>query len=213
MSALLDIIAAMIIGSVLMITTNRTLEQNAREFSNHNTDAVVQSDLSTMTQILQNDLRKIGYGIPEALQATIIQRAESSRITFLTKQNPAITTPDTVDYSISPFDTVTVIDTSIVLYGVTRRYAASGRSPVITQIGTIASPGVFRYLDQIGRETAERLSVRMVEITLRSLNPSVYLDNATLAARNPTERSRALQQLISQSFWRQTRVVSRNLRR
>jgi hypothetical protein len=213
MSAILDIIGAMIIGGVLMLVTNNAIDNGIREFVNHNADALVQSDLSTTTQILQSDLRKVGFGISEALQASIIQTAETSHLKYLRRQDQGSPEVDTVEFIITAVDTARFIDTSIVFYGIDRIVRRSGEDPVTTRLGNITNSNVFRYLDQAGRQTYTRQAVRMVEVTLISLNPDIYLDNATLQAPNPLIRMRELKKLLRESYWRQTRVISRNLRR
>jgi len=213
MSSILDILGAMIIGAVLMLTANRSVDYGLREFINHNSDAIVQSNLSAITQILQEDLRKVGFGIPEAYQSTIIQTAQSNRLVFLMNLSGQTNARDTVEYSCVTSDTTWIIDAPVVLHNINRRIRLHGESSSTTTIGAVTNPSIFRYLDQIGNQTSQRLSIRMVEVTLFSANPQVYLDNATIQAANPQERALAIKRLMRESFWRQTRVVSRNLRR
>jgi len=213
MAALLDIIGAMIIGGVLMLVTNRGIEYSLREFINHNIDAIVQTDLSTMTQILQGDLRKMGYGIPESNQASIIQTAVSDHLVFLTKSDPNVTAPDTIEYTTTDRDTVWIVGSRVILYHLNRTVRCQGHEPQTTIIGNVTNPVIFRYLDQAGRSTEDKRATRMVEVTLFTMNPHVYLDDDVIQAVTLEDQVIALKKLWRESFWRQTRVVSRNLRR
>ena len=56
-------------------------------------------------------------------------------------------------------------------------------------------------------------SIKMVEVTLVAMNPNVYLSDEVIAANNAVDRMVEIQKLITGSYWRQTRVISKNLRR
>ena len=98
MSTFLDIIGAMLIGGVLMLVTNRAIDSGTREYVNHYADAIIQSELTTMTRIIQADLRKAGYGIAESDQASIMQKIQADHFSCLTKTNSLNAVPDTVEY-------------------------------------------------------------------------------------------------------------------
>lgn len=213
MAAIWDIIGAMLIGGILMLVMNRAADNGAREFVNHHADAIVQAELATMTRIIQNDLRKVGYGISEAYQASIIQHIDPTHFSYLTRISSLTPVADTVDYIITPADPVVIIDASLNFSNISRITRIYNDTPETTRIGTITNSAVFRYLDQAGRETDIRQSVKMVEVTLSALNPNIYMDNEALVAASPTKRKIELQKLTRESYWRQTRVVSRNLRR
>lgn len=212
MQVLIDILTSVFVGGILLVTTMTAMDESVRQFVNHNADAIVQNELAGMTEIVQEDLRKMGYNVPESMQQQIIQQADSASVTFLASLN-GDATMDTIAYAVSPFDSVAFVDTVLVLYGVNRRVAEGGGTSSARMIGTIANPRVFRYLDQIGREVTVLQAAKMVEVTMIALNPSVYIDNAYLAAQTPAERAAALRDLVKLSFWRQTRVISKNLRR
>ena len=189
------------------------MDAGLQYFVNHNADAIVQDELISLTQILQDDLRKMGYGIPEADQSTIIQNAQSDNIKFLALLNSADAVPDTVEYSISTSDTVAIIDTSIVTFRLNRNVKITGDSTVSGDVGIITNNAVFTYLDQSGTETAVTQSIKMVEVTLVAINPSIYVSSDVLAADNAEDRMVEIRKLMQESFWRQTRVISKNLRR
>jgi hypothetical protein len=213
LASLIDIISAMLVGSILLLVSIKAMDAGLQQFVNHNTDAIAQDELIGMTEIIQNDLRKMGYGIPEADQASIIQSAQSANIQFLSILNSADEIPDTVDYLVAELDTITFVDTLMVLYGITRTVKISGSSTVSGIVGVITNNDIFSYLDQMGEETAVVQSIKMVEVTLVAMNPNVYLSDEVIAANNAVDRMVEIQKLITGSYWRQTRVISKNLRR
>ena len=75
------------------------------------------------------------------------------------------------------------------------------------------NPEVFRYLDQVGNVTAIKQAVDIVEVTLIAVNPNIYLGDQLLTATTKVQREAELRKLAKESYWRQTRVISRNLRR
>lgn len=204
----------MIIGSILLLIAMTAMDNAVCQFVNHNIDAIVQNELVETTGIMQYDLRKMGYGIPENQQANIIQIAQPTRVKFLANLNTSVDAiPDTIEYYIAPFDTITFIDTSFVLYGINRTVKVSGASAQSGQIGSIANNAVFRFLDQIGDSAEVNQSIKMVEVTIVAMNPNIYVSEEVLKAAGPEERMSELRKLVRQSYWRQTRVVSKNLRR
>lgn len=226
MSTMIDIIGGIMIGTILLLVSMTAMDNALQQFVNHNADAIVQNELAGLSGIIQNDLRKMGYGIPESMQTQIIQVADSTRLVFISNLNldrdyfasihgdiHRDQVPDTIELKILPFDTISFIDTSIVLYSVNRRLSVSQEAVVSGQIGTIANNNVFRYLDQVGREVDFIPATVMVEVTLIALNPNIYISNEVIAADNPVDRMKALRKLLRESYWRQTRVISKNLKR
>jgi len=213
MSALLDIIAAGIIGAVLMLMVLTATDNAVQTFVNNNIDAITQLNLSTTTAIIQNDLRRVGYGIPESQQGNILQIAETHRVKYLVMLNSADSIPDTISYTIFTLDTLPILDTFIVRFGVRRDVSPSNASSSSTVVGVTSNSTAFRYLNQIGGVTAVRSSIRMVEVTLIEVNPSVYMSREMLVAGTKEERMVEAEKVMKESFWRQTRVISKNLRR
>ena len=226
MSSMIDIIGGIMIGSILLLVSMTAMDNALQQFVNHNADAIVQNELASLSDIIQDDLRKMGYGIPEALQTQIINVADSSRLVFISNLNldrdyyesvhgnlhiDAI--PDTVEFVVTAFDTITFIDTSIVLFNINRTVKVSQEATVSGSIGTISNNNVFRYLDQVGQEVTYQPATVMVEVTLIALNPNIYISDEVIAADNPVDRMRELRKLLRESYWRQTRVISKNLRR
>ncbi len=222
MQNIIDILGAMFIGGILILVAMTALDGGLQAFVNNNADAIVQNELADLSRTMQYDLRKMGYGIPEADATSIIQIAQSNRLKFLSNLNlnepyngagGTDATPDTIEYQVVPFHTYNFIDTSIVLYGLNRTVKIVGVTTETGQVGTITNMDVFRYLDQAGNQVAYIPATKMVEVTFVSLNPQIYLNQEVLLAKDPVERITELRKLVRESFWRQTRVVSKNLRR
>ncbi|MFH0883214.1 MAG: hypothetical protein V2A56_09540 [bacterium] len=222
MQSLIDIMGAMFIGGILILVAMTALDSGLQAFVNNNADAIVQNELADLSRTMQFDLRKMGYSIPEAQSTSILQIALTNRLKFLTNLNLSEpyngtggidSTPDTIEYRVTPFQTYNFIDTSIVLYGLYRTVKVVGHATETLQVGTITNTDVFRYLDQAGNPVVYIPATKMVEVTFVSLNPEIYLNREVLLASSPQERMTELRKLVRESFWRQTRVVSKNLRR
>ncbi len=219
MSTMLDIASGLIIGGMILMLTITVTERGTREFFNYNADAIVQSNLAQMAYITEWDLRKMGYGVEEALQTTILQTAEPNHLKFLAHLNMGTDQiADTIDYSIAQDEVIDYGDTSLTMYKVLRKVTIAGESPDVSMIGKIGNNDVFRYLDQIGNPAPIKQATKMVEVTLVAFNPRVVLSPEFVTAhldtiRGARQRREELTRLLRPSFWRQTRLVSKNLRR
>jgi len=219
MTSLLDIIGASVIGGMLLVILLTATSTGTREFLNYNSDAIVQQQLAQMAYIIEYDLRKMGYDIKEAQKHTIIQAATSNHIKFLSQLNSGEDViPDTVEYSILPAETINYGDTTIIMYKIKRTLKVSQQPLDQIVIGKIGNASVFRYLDQIGNPVDIIQATKMVEVTLVALNPQVVLSKEFVSsqldsAQNAEFRKQELKRLLRPSFWRQTRLVSKNLKR
>jgi hypothetical protein len=232
MSMVIDIVGGLFIGGFLMIIALTATDTATTEFFNYNSDAIVQQNLARMSDIIQYDLRKMGFGIPENQKSTILQIAQPNRLRFLAHLNsspdcmiadPAVTTidnvVDSVTYTVVPFDSIDYVDTVIVTYQIRRDIFVSPNHTTSTGIGIIGNPVAFRYLDQIGRPISMMSQVRMVEVTLTAYDPRVVLSTEWVDSRinevgyNEEFRKRELRRLLRASYWRQTRLISKNLKR
>ena len=76
---------------------------------------IVQNELADLSLIIQQDLRKMGYSIPEAQLGQIIQVGTPNHLRFISNLNidrdyyagmhgnlHTDATPDTIDYSVTP---------------------------------------------------------------------------------------------------------------
>jgi hypothetical protein len=231
MATLIDIIGGIFIGGFLLLIALSATDTATTEFFNYNSDAIMQQNLARTSEIIQYDLRKMGFGIPEAFQSTILNVATSNRLKFLAHLNSdpdatvniaAVTTfdniVDTIEYVALPFDSVTYYDTTVTTYQIQRTLKISPNYSHTMTVGVIGNQQVFRYLDQIGNETAFIPATRMVEVTLTAFNPRIFLsrdwvDSKLTDPTNVAVREKELRRLLRASYWRQTRLISRNLRR
>jgi hypothetical protein len=230
MTTFLDYITAMIVGGAILLITITVTDSGTRDFFNYNADAISQINLANMSGIIEYDLRKMGYGVPEGEQ--VIFTAQPNRLKFIAHLNREFdyfghiiphkdNVPDTIEYIIAPAEVINYGDTSITMYKVTRRLRITDEGERITDIGRIGNGRVFRYLDQIGNPVdpgTELVASKMVEVTLTAFNPRVVL-SPELVKRDMSNiqdveyRKKELRRLLRTSFWRQTRLVSKNLRR
>jgi hypothetical protein len=219
MAVLIDIISATVIGGMILLLVITVTDSGIRQFFNYNADAIIQNQLAHIAYITEYDLRKMGCGIHEVFQGTILQVAQANHIKYLSQLNfQTDNIPDTIEYKITAAETIDYGDTSLTLYNLTRIVKISSQSPQSITIGKIGNSNVFKYLDQIGNPAPIIQATKMVEVTLVTYNPAVVLspefvntelDSVTRAA----VRKKELQRLLRPSFWRQTRLVSKNLRR
>ena len=229
MSSFLDILGGMFVAGILMIIAFTASDTATTEFFNYNSDAIVQQNLSRLSEVIQHDLRKMGFHIPESQQNTILQVATSTHLKFLAHLNSdtdcriaGVTgidrVPDTVEYAISPKETVSFGDTSITTYRVNRTIKIPPSFSETMLIGVIGNGNVFRYLDQMGDPVGYLPGTKMVEVTLTAFNPRIvlspdYIFNQVNNIDDPVFRKRELRRLLRPSFWRQTRLISKNLKR
>lgn len=219
MSSMLDMVSGMIIGGMILMLTITVTDSGTRQFFNYNADAIVQSNLAQIAYITEYDLRKMGYGIDEVYQSSILQVATPGNLKFLTHLNMETDViPDTIEYNVIADEIIDYGDTLLTMYKIMRTTKISTESPDVTMIGKIGNNNVFRYLDQIGNPVEIIPATKMVEVTLVSFNPEVvlspeYINNRLNDIESEVERKKELIRLLRPSFWRQTRLVSKNLRR
>jgi hypothetical protein len=231
MGIVIDIVGSIFVGGFLMLIALTATDTATTEFWNYNADAIVQQNLAQTSKVIQHDLRKMGFGIPEKQKSTILEIAEPSHLKFLTHLNrdndakikiPAVTTidnvVDSIEYIILPFDSVDYGDTTIVVYEVRRRIFVSSGYLNTSMVGSIGNAQAFRYLDQVGRPVAFTNQIRMVEVTLTAFDPRVVLSTEWVDSKmndisDEAFRKRELRRLLRASYWRQTRLISKNLKR
>ena len=230
MAMVLDLIGGLFVGGFLLIIALSATDTATTEFYNYNSDAIVQQNLARMSDVIQYDLRKMGFGIPESQKATILNISQPNRLKFLAHLNSDpdcmmdITglsidnIVDSVEYQVIPFDSIDYYDTVIVTYQVRRRVYISPNYTSDMSIGIIGNPEAFRYLDQVGHPVAFMSETRMVEVTLTAYDPRVVLSKDWVDSRmneigNEDFRKQELRRLLRASYWRQTRLISKNLKR
>ncbi len=231
MGSLIDIIISLVIGGFLLLIALTATDSTTQEFFNLNSDAIVQSQLTRISNILEFDLRKMGFRIPESQLKDVLQTAQSNHLKYIAQLNydadsrikmSGVNTfdsvADTVDYKITSYETISFKDTSVTLYDIHRKVTISGIKTVDMSIGKIGNQDVFTYLDQAGNPTTMKSAIKMVEVVLSAFNPRVVLSPELVMSQIGTNqdvefRKRELRRILRASYWRQIRLVSKNLKR
>ena len=231
MGSMLDIITASMIGGFLMIILLTATDTITTESYNYNADAITQQNLSNIATIMQSDIRKMGFNIPEGNKAQIVQIHDKNRLKFIAQLNEFQDyyihehgnlhkdgIADTIEYTVQPFETITYWDTSIVTYQVQRRAVVSQEATNVSMIGVLGNNDVFRYLDKFENDTNNPVFMVIVELTLTAFDPRVilsreYVESIIDTTQGEAYRDRELRRLLRPSYWRQTRLVSKNLDR
>ena len=225
MAEVFDLMTSMIIGSLVVIMTLTALDAGVTMFYNYNSDAISQEEIASLAEIIQYDLRKVGYGLPELEIEDMVLTAQHNQLKFIAHLNKEVdfyanihgnlhtdNVRDTVEYIIQAADTLDYIDTLIVVYDVMRTVKVSQENIESGSIGRIVNDSAFVYLDQMGNEVSVMAAIKMVEVTLIAFNPNIVFSTEFMQLTGQ-ERIDELNDLLRESYWRQTRVLSRNLRR
>lgn len=199
-STILDIIGSFVIAGFLFLMTMR-LNQSATETSAaYHTQLNLQTNLTTMVSILEFDLRKIGYcrdykKIPDPTQALLL--ADSTRIKFLCDFNNDGNL-DSIYYWLGPVSELT--DTpnpnDRYLYKRTNDLAPEKWNFGVTTFR-------LKYYDALGDSVAfpvvDPAIVNSMEISIQ------------VQAADPYDQVYVNDPFAYETFWRQIRLVSRNL--
>ncbi|MGB5849122.1 MAG: hypothetical protein WBH40_11585 [Ignavibacteriaceae bacterium] len=193
-ATLLDIVGSTIIGGILLLTLfrmNSTATQNTYNFSG---ELIVQENMVVTVEVLEYDLRKIGYcenpfNIPNPARAILY--GDSSRIKYLTDID-FDGNVDTLEYYLGPVSELsgTPNPNDKMLYRLING-APSAVNLGVTDFN-------IKYYGALGNELPPPLSTVPTGIT--SLQVDVSVENT--AAYNEEYRF---------AFWKQIRMSSRNL--
>ncbi|RCK75141.1 MAG: hypothetical protein IGBAC_1277 [Ignavibacteriae bacterium] len=205
MASLLDIIMAMFIGSVLLLSVfnaNFLIYQHSTVL---NGDVLVQELLISNAQIVEGEFRNMGVGVAED-QATILQALDTA-ITFLSDIDRN-GTPDTIRYWAGNPSALSQTQNSMDRF--LHRKVNNGS---VQSVG-IVTQFLLRYFSQNQLDTliapvtgTDLKMIKIVEITLEVQNPyALYRDPRDIKMG---ER----EALYSSSYWRQTRLASQNFNR
>lgn len=204
MSALFDIIGSILFGGTIMMIILTANDIAAESQTTYSGDMLVQELLTGTAQLVEGELRNMGFGVPEN-QRTILL-ADESRIHFLADLDRNGTV-DTIKYSIG--DINELADTQNELDRLLKRQI--NNDPVLS-VGTITTFRL-RYLTRMGELIPTPVSwdtlpeIHMVEVSLEVQNP--YAPTRDPAMVGAGERTA----LYSSSLWQQTRLASQNTRR
>lgn len=201
-STIIDIVGSMIIGGTLLVVLWRLNDATTANTYNYSGELSLQQNLATIATIIENDFRKIGYCadwnvMPDS--AWIIL-ADSNKIKYLTDidfDGDGTTHPngviDTMYYYLGPASELSTTENprDRVLYRV-----VNSETPVKTNLGVTQFNIV--YFNPLG-DTIPFPVTEPAEISTMEINVTV-------------ENTAAYDKQYSSAFWRQIRLVARNLK-
>jgi len=194
-STILDILGSMIIGSILLSITLRLNDSATGKTYNNSAELTLQENMATVAQIIETDFRKIGYcadwnKFPDPSKAVIY--ADESSIKYLTDID-SDSNMDSVLYYLGPTSELlsTPNPRDRMLYRIVNNEAPKTSNLGVTQFRLV-------YFDALGDTIPP-------PITTPGLITSVEINLAV-------ESVAAYDTAYSSAFWRQIRLVARNLK-
>jgi len=184
MNIILDLVGSFIVGGLLLLTLFRAQSNLVQRSDERAMDLIVQGNMATLVEILQHDVRKMGFSVPDSVDA--VSAADSTSLTFLADLD-ADGSIETVSYSVS--DTSAASGTENprdrLFFHRENGLPVEGMTMGVTNFH-------LTYLDSSGSETTTPAQIRAIEIeiTLESLYP--YGDRYARAAWEGTIRPRNL---------------------
>lgn len=195
-STIIDIIGAMVIGGIMLLTLFRVNDNVVQNFFYYNADFILQRDLVDIILIVEGDLRRIGYcSDPDNLippNKTILF-ADSNAITFVTDLSMDGKL-DTVEYRIGISNDLpgTPNPRDVPLYRIINNSNLSrSMTGVITEFNLV-------YFDALG-----------VRLPFPIGSPG---EIATMQLSIKIENAAAINQNYTNAYWRQVRLASKNLK-
>ena len=194
-STIIDILGSIIIGGILMTIAWRLSDAATEKTYNNSGELALQQNLATVAQIIEWDFRKIGFcadwnKLPDPTKAILY--ADTSSIKFLTDVD-ADGSLDSIYYYLGPTSELSETENprDRVLYRV-----VNDETPVKSNLGVTRFYLV--YFDALGDSI--HLPVDNYGI-IASIEINVVVENVS-----------AYDQKYSSAYWRQIRMVARNLK-
>jgi len=194
-STILDILGSMIIGSILLSITLRLNDSATGKTYNNSAELSLQENMATVAQIIETDFRKIGYcadwnKFPDPSKAVLY--ADESSIKYLTDID-SDTNMDSIRYYLGPTSELLSSPNprDRMLYRVVNNETPKSANLGVTQFRLV-------YFDALGDTIPP-------PITTPGLITSVEINLAV-------ESVAAYDTAYSSAFWRQIRLVARNLK-
>lgn len=194
-TTILDILGSVIIGGVLMTIAYRFSDTITERTYNHSGELTIQQNIATVAQTVEYDFRKIGYCknwnlLPDPTKA--ILSADTSSIRFYTDiDNDGDV--DSIRYYLGSISelTGTANPRDRMLYRVLNNEQPKSANLGVTQFYLV-------YFDALGD----------------TIHPPIGLNGGIVSIEiNLTvENTEAYDRIYSKAFWRQIRMVSRNLK-
>jgi len=194
-STILDILGSIVIGGIIMSIVFRLSDAATEKTYNNSGELSLQQNLSTVAQIIENDFRKIGYcadwnKLPDPSKAILF--VDTSAIKFLTDIE-ADGELDSIFIYLGPTSELSATENprDRILYRV-----INDETPVQSNLGV--TQFYMIYYDALGDTIYLPISnngeISSVEINLTVENVAAYDEN------------------YSKAYWRQIRMVARNLK-
>jgi hypothetical protein len=194
-STIIDIMGSMIIGGILLTITLRLNDSATGKTYNNSAELSLQENMATVAQIVETDFRKIGYcadwnKFPDPSKAVVY--ADETSIKFLTDID-LDTNMDSIRFYLGPTSELlsTPNPRDRILYRVVNTEAPIKSNLGVTQFRLV-------YFDALGDTLPPPITspglITSVEINLTVESVAAY-DTA-----------------YSSAFWRQIRLVARNLK-
>ena len=212
----LDLIASSITFGTLLLMAIRLNGSVSESSQMYNGDLIVQSNIITVIQMIEYDFRKIGYckdptQIPDPSKAIIL--ADSNRIKFYTDVATAGNpdgdgVKDIVYYYLGPTSELSMTPNprDRILYRVVNNQSPKGANLGITlfDLKFFAANGTpFDDTLTFPISAAQLGSISAMQITIQVEN---------LAATTLRYNTARFDNQYSTAFWRQVRLISRNLK-
>lgn len=194
-STILDILASIVMGGILLTTVLRLSDSTAEKTYNYSGELSLQQNLATIAQIIEYDFRKMGYcanwqNFPDPSKAII--QADSSSIEFYTDYDNDGDI-DSIKYYLGPASELTNTPNprDRLLYRVVNNQITNEANLGITHFYLI-------YFDALGDTVPLPISnpgiISSYEINVRVESIYAYDDQ------------------YSSAYWRQIRLTARNLK-
>ncbi len=199
-SDIIDLAGSILIGGLIMLILFRMNDAAAENVYNNGGELSLQQNLAVSAKVLEDDFRKIGFcddwkKIPDPSKSILL--ADSNRIKFLTDLEKNGSRPDgnvdTIYYYLGPTSELsqTPNPRDRFLYRVVNSETPQGVNLGITQFKLV-------YFDALGDT-----------INFPITTPS---EAYTIEINLTVENTAGYNEKYSSAFWRQIRLVARNLR-
>ena len=192
-STLIDILGSTIMGGILLLILLRLNDTSSEKTSNYGGELSLQQNLVTIAQIMEYDFRKMGYcqdwtKFPDPTKA--IKEANTSKIKFYADIDDN-GTMDSITYSLGGLLTSTPNPRDRYFYR-----TLNNQAPVAINLGV--SEFYMKYYDALGDSLTAPVSQPSL-INSYEINVKV-------------ETVYAYDEKYSMAFWKQIRLLARNLR-
>lgn len=160
----LGLITSFIVGGMLLLSMVALSSRISQNSGNTTLDFVAKSNVSTVSEMLQSDLRRIGFGV----SGTAITSMSATQITFRTTFNTDSTL--TITWQYFPTDSVTTTENP------NDRPLHRIVNGVTTDIPMVVTGFTLAYTDAAGSETAIPANVKNIRVSLTCASAFQYGD-------------------------------------